>query len=244
MANRVVISICGEEYTLVADETPSYMQKVGSYVSDKMTDVMNAAKVGRTDAAVLTAVNLTDELFKSQTAAEQLRGQIKGYLDEASKAQSGGQRAQAGGLPPPAASGRPQVMASGASFPRRFAGGSPCRRAERLRRGVSGLGRVQRPPGRQKFHGRGICRRHPVLSCPGRPGLSDPEYPGDGPGAARRAGRRPHRPAVWGWTPFLVQDWGLFDLLRQTLPDLPLHASTQMSVFTGGGVQGAVSGRL
>ena len=86
MANRVVISICGEEYTLVADETPSYMQKVGSYVSDKMTDVMNAAKVGRTDAAVLTAVNLTDELFKSQTAAEQLRGQIKGYLDEASKA--------------------------------------------------------------------------------------------------------------------------------------------------------------
>ena len=66
MANRVVISICGEEYTLVADETPSYMQKVGSYVSDKMTD----------------------ELFKSQTAAEQLRGQIKGYLDEASKAQA------------------------------------------------------------------------------------------------------------------------------------------------------------
>ena len=33
----------------------------------------------------------------------------------------------------------------------------------------------------------------------------------------------------------LVQDWGLFDLLRQILPDLPLHASTQMSIFTGGG---------
>lgn len=27
----------------------------------------------------------------------------------------------------------------------------------------------------------------------------------------------------------LVQDWGLFGLLRRTLPDLPLHASTQMS---------------
>ena len=33
----------------------------------------------------------------------------------------------------------------------------------------------------------------------------------------------------------LVQDWGLFDLLRRTLPDLPLHASTQMSLFTSGG---------
>ena len=88
MANRVVITICGEEYTLVADETSAYMQKVGSCVSDKMTEVMNDAKVGRTDAAVLTAVNLTDELFKSQAAAEQLRSQIKGYLDEASKAQA------------------------------------------------------------------------------------------------------------------------------------------------------------
>ena len=88
MANRVVITICGEEYTLIAEETPAYMQKVGGYVNDKMTEVMDAAKVGRTDAAVLTAVNLTDELFKSQAAAEQLRGQIKGYLDEASKAQT------------------------------------------------------------------------------------------------------------------------------------------------------------
>lgn len=32
----------------------------------------------------------------------------------------------------------------------------------------------------------------------------------------------------------LVQDWGLFDLLRACLPDLPLHASTQMSLFTSG----------
>ena len=88
MANRVVITICGEEYTLVADETSAYMQKVGNCGSDKMTEVMNDAKVGRTDAAVLTAVNLTDELFKSQAAAEQLRSQIKGYLDEASKAQA------------------------------------------------------------------------------------------------------------------------------------------------------------
>ena len=88
MANRVVISICGEEYTFVAAETAGYMQKVGTYVDDKMTDVLNGAKVGRTDAAVLTAVNITDELFKAQAAAEQLRSQIKGYLDQATKAQA------------------------------------------------------------------------------------------------------------------------------------------------------------
>ena len=39
----------------------------------------------------------------------------------------------------------------------------------------------------------------------------------------------------------LVQDWGLLDLLRKALPDLPLHASTQMSIFTSGGAEEAAS---
>ena len=88
MANRVVVNICGEEYIFIAEESASYMQRVGAYVGDKMNEVLSGTKVGRTDAAVLTAANIADELFKAQAAAEQLRSQIKGYLDEASKAQS------------------------------------------------------------------------------------------------------------------------------------------------------------
>ena len=88
MANRVVVTICGEDYTFVAEESPSYMQKVGAYVGDKMDEVLNSTRVGKTDAAVLTAANIADELFKAQAAAEQLRRQTKGYLDEAGKAQS------------------------------------------------------------------------------------------------------------------------------------------------------------
>ena len=88
MANRVTVNICGEEYTFVAEESATYMQKVATCVSEKMEEVLSSAKVGRTDAAVLTAANLADELFKTQAASEQLRSQIKGYLDEASRAQS------------------------------------------------------------------------------------------------------------------------------------------------------------
>ena len=88
MENRIVVTICDQEYTLVAEESASYMQKVGSYVSEKMGGILTAARVGRTDAAVLTAVNLADELFKEQAASEELRRQIKGYLDEAAKAQA------------------------------------------------------------------------------------------------------------------------------------------------------------
>ena len=39
----------------------------------------------------------------------------------------------------------------------------------------------------------------------------------------------------------LVQDWGLLYLLRAALPDLPLHASTQMSLFTSGGAREAAT---
>ena len=88
MANRVVVNICGDEYTLVAEESPSYMQRVGSYVDRKMQEIIDTARVGRVNAAVLTAVNIADELMKAQENAEQLRGQVKEYADEAGKAQS------------------------------------------------------------------------------------------------------------------------------------------------------------
>ena len=88
MENRVTVDICGQEYTFVAEEAPSYMQKVGSYVGEKMNELLASAKVGRTDAAVLTAANIADELFKEREASEALRRQLKQYLDEASRAKN------------------------------------------------------------------------------------------------------------------------------------------------------------
>ena len=56
---------------------------------DTLSEVMNMThktkRRGRLrTTAVLAAVNLTDELLKSQDAAENLRRQIKSYLDEIS----------------------------------------------------------------------------------------------------------------------------------------------------------------
>ena len=51
MANRMVVTICGEEYTFVADETAAYMQKVGAYVSDQMSQVLEGCLLYTSDAA-------------------------------------------------------------------------------------------------------------------------------------------------------------------------------------------------
>lgn len=88
MANRVTMNICGEEYTLVADETAAYMEKVGALVDARMRDLVENARVSRNDAAVLAAINIADELFKAQEGTENLRRQLKTYLDEATAAKN------------------------------------------------------------------------------------------------------------------------------------------------------------
>ena len=61
--------------------------------------------------------------------------------------------------------------------------------------------------------------------------LSDRELP-QAADALRRA-------SEMGADAVLVQDWGVFTLAREVTPDLPIHASTQMSLFTLGGANEA-----
>ena len=86
MENRITVNICGTEYPLMAEESPAYMQKVAALVDAKMGEIMAAGKISRTDAAVLAAANIADEMLKQQAGAENLRSQLKGYLDEANRA--------------------------------------------------------------------------------------------------------------------------------------------------------------
>ena len=88
MANKVTVTISGTDYTLVSEESAAYMQKVASLVDTRMNDIMAAGRVSRMDAAVLAAANMADEMLKQQLSTENLRRQLKGYLDEANKAKS------------------------------------------------------------------------------------------------------------------------------------------------------------
>ena len=88
MDHRVTVTICGNEFTFVAEEDSSYVEKVAAYVDQRMSATLESTKAGQTDAAVLTAVNIADELFKAQEIAENLRSQLKEYLDEASKSKN------------------------------------------------------------------------------------------------------------------------------------------------------------
>ena len=88
MANGVTMTICGTEYILVAEEDAAYMEKIGNMVDAEMQKLMDSAHMSRDAAAVLAGVNLADQLTKAQEGAENLRRQVKTYLDEASRAKN------------------------------------------------------------------------------------------------------------------------------------------------------------
>ena len=82
MQNKVTVTIDDQEYTLVASEDAAYMKKVAAYVDGKIGEVKEGGRVTSTDAAVLAALNMADEYFKSLETAENLRAQIKEALEE------------------------------------------------------------------------------------------------------------------------------------------------------------------
>ena len=88
MVNKITVTICGTDYTLMSDDAPSHMRRVSDMVDGKMEDFMSAGRVSRMDAAVLAAANFADELLKQQSSTENLRAQLKGYLDDANKAKT------------------------------------------------------------------------------------------------------------------------------------------------------------
>jgi len=81
--NRVELRIAGKDYIVVGTEPEEYIHRVGLYVDKKMTDIMRANnKLSTSLAAVLTAINVVDDLFKSRESEQELKNQLKKATEE------------------------------------------------------------------------------------------------------------------------------------------------------------------
>lgn len=82
--NKAEVKIRGRFYTITANEPEEYIYKICSYVDKKITEMTKMNHLLSTDmAAVLAAINISDELYKSQVSEDNLRKQILSYDDEA-----------------------------------------------------------------------------------------------------------------------------------------------------------------
>ena len=80
--NRVKVRIAGEDFTIVAAESDEYIRRVAAYVDSKISVVTMNSRIPLLDAAILASCNIADEQIKAMETAENLRVQIKGYIDD------------------------------------------------------------------------------------------------------------------------------------------------------------------
>ena len=84
MKNKVVVTIAGRDYTMVAVEDEAYVRKCAAHVDGQLRETMNT-RLSQADSAVLAAMNIADQYFKEQESCENLRRQVKEAMEDANR---------------------------------------------------------------------------------------------------------------------------------------------------------------
>ncbi len=93
----VKVVIVGEEYTIRSDASPDHTRAVAQYVDQSIKRVLHSAPVVESHkAAILAALEITDELFRARASAESvdeamdaLSSEIRRWLPPAKRGESG-----------------------------------------------------------------------------------------------------------------------------------------------------------
>ena len=85
MKNKVTVTICGQNYTMVATEDENYIRQVAAYTDGQIADMLKQGRLSQVDASVLAAVNIADRLFQEQESLEGLRRQLKEEIESSAR---------------------------------------------------------------------------------------------------------------------------------------------------------------
>lgn len=78
--NVVSVRINGVDYNLRGQEKEEYLHMVASYVDKKLKNIMDGnSTLSTAQAAMLTAINSVDEMFKSKNMCEELEEKFKSF---------------------------------------------------------------------------------------------------------------------------------------------------------------------
>ena len=86
-ASTVRLEICGNNYVISTTDTEEYTLSLAEKLDKQMNEFLaTTPSASVTSAAVLCALSYLDELEKSSASADNMRSQIKDYLEDAAKA--------------------------------------------------------------------------------------------------------------------------------------------------------------
>jgi len=104
MENKLQVKICGQEYTVVSENSREYMLEVADYVDRKLVEIKGInCHLSTSMAAILVALNVADDLKRQEKEAQKIINSqaaeialLKKRLEEAGKGMS-----SQGGVPRP-----------------------------------------------------------------------------------------------------------------------------------------------
>ena len=87
--NRVKIKIYNKEYSLQTEETPEYTQALAKKLDLQLAQMLNSGSgMSLFDACIIISLSAMDDAQKANSNLDNLRTQIKDYVDEASNARN------------------------------------------------------------------------------------------------------------------------------------------------------------
>ena len=93
--SKVRITVCGSQYILGTEDGEQYVQELAKQLDEDMGNVLTECPTASvTSAAVLVAMDYLDRLNKATSGADNMRGQIKDYLEDAAKAKLSAEEAR------------------------------------------------------------------------------------------------------------------------------------------------------
>ena len=93
--SKVRLNMCGSSYVVNTSEREAYMKNLADRLNLDMNELMASSNsVSITTAAVMTALNYRDELEKASGSADNMRRQIKDYLEDAASAKMAAEEAR------------------------------------------------------------------------------------------------------------------------------------------------------
>jgi cell division protein ZapA len=91
--HAVKVVIGGEEYTVRSDLSPEYTREVAGYVDQALRKVLSQGGLVETHkAAILAALDITNELFQAKRGEREVAGRLAALADDFAKMLPPGRR--------------------------------------------------------------------------------------------------------------------------------------------------------
>lgn len=93
-ANKIKLTVCGSSYIVSTTDREEYVQGLAERLDHDMNELMIQNPSSRYPSAIITALGYLDELKKNAEGADNMRSQIKDYLEDAAKAKLAAEEAR------------------------------------------------------------------------------------------------------------------------------------------------------